>query len=102
MTELQEMMLENDSANMSWCRPFLIKSPQHRVYVAVQNEDEVCGLQLDGEDLELHDTAYAAAMLKLPVGNYDTALEALLDSPHCKEIGCAHCPWFDECEAFNE
>lgn len=101
MNELQEKMLEDTSANMSWCRPYLIKSAQHRVYVAV-NEGEVAGLQLDGEDIANEDIAYACAMLKLPVGEYDSCLEALLDSPHCQEIGCAHCPWFNDCDAFTE
>lgn len=98
---LREELLQNPERNMSWCRPYILKAAQHRMRFAV-NEGKICFLQLDGEDMDAEQAAYAAAICGIKVAGYDTPLDALLDHPRCKETGCAHCPCFCDCDAFSE
>lgn len=101
MNELQKKMLENPTENMGWCTPYKIENAQHKAYLAV-NEGELCSLQIDSKKMNTKDAADAALILGLYINDGYTPLETILNSPNCHEIGCADCPCFKNCEAFEE
>lgn len=67
--------------NLSWCRPYRSGNNYY-----VQNEGEIIQLMQDGTDLVI---------------DKDT-LRIVEECDDWEEIGCAECPWRDECEAMNE
>ena len=69
-----------DGENLSWCRPYRCGDNYY-----VRNESGVIGIMQNGKDLII---------------DKDT-LHIVNDCDDWEEIGCAECPWRDECEAMD-
>ena len=70
------------SGNLSWCKPFAMGNTAHYV----QNEGEIISFMRDGKDLVID----------------AEALSFIADhADDFSEVGCASCPWRDECDAME-
>lgn len=99
------------SENMSWCKP--LSFLWGKVVVAM-NECEIAGCQVNGEDRDEYttygkreNTEYAwKALAQLCNPDYAeyrgySDFKILMDSDY-EELGCADCPWRDECDAMDD
>lgn len=107
-------MDRNPEENLSWCRPY--RSNNGRVALAV-NEGAICGLTIDGEDVDLtgmwriseqaplwervcRASIDDADLLDIEARRYTWREIALMDG--LVETGCSNCPYCDTCDAMLE
>lgn len=70
-----------DGENLSWCRPYRCDDKYY-----VRNEGEIVSIMDNGVDLVI---------------DKDT-LRIVEECDEWEEIGCAECPWRDECDAMDD
>ena len=87
--------------NLGWCKPLSFLGG--KVVIAV-NEGSIVGAEIDGHDAPINAAGIRAiAELVNPdaVCNGSDDTRIILDAD-CRELGCASCPWRDDCEAMEE
>ena len=89
--------------NLSWCRPYISRDGSCAMVI---NEGEIINIMIDGKDFvnpSREQLAALAARLNPddadPDADDNELVEILLDS--MREVGCADCPYCDECEAME-
>lgn len=98
-TTCGEYFAEHDDENLSWCKPYI--TGKHAIIV---NDGEVDYIAIDGVPQEVTPDAIRT-LAKTVNDDYDSYqgwsdLHIALDA--MKEVGCASCPCFAECEAMRE
>lgn len=92
--------------NLSWCRPY--ESEDERVY-AVFCDGEIISLMIDGVEYHkdfarkvslMPKIAEAARIVNEYSDMYTDILDAFWDGA-IREVGCADCPWRDECDCMD-
>lgn len=98
-TTCGEHFTEHEDENLGWCKPY--RSGEHAIIV---NGGEVDYIAIDGVPQEVTPDAIRT-LAKTVNDDYDiyqgwSDLHIALDA--MKEVGCASCPCFAECEAMHE
>nr|DAR24149.1 MAG TPA: hypothetical protein [Caudoviricetes sp.] len=90
--------------NLSWCRPYISRDGSCAMVI---NEGEIINIMIDDKDFvnpSREQLAALAARLNPddadPDADGEELTEILLDS--MREVGCADCPYRDECECMDE
>ena len=101
--DARQKMIENGE-NLSWCKPYQIEDSEKEVYFTL-NEGEIQEIMIDGENIDAtSETIKELAQKYNP--DYDeyegySDFEILMDV-NKNELGCKDCPWFKDCQAFDD
>lgn len=89
--------------NLSWCRPYISRDGTCAMVI---NEGKIINIMINGKDFvnpSREQLAALAARLNPddadPDADGEELIEILLDD--MREVGCADCPYCDECEAME-
>lgn len=89
--------------NLSWCRPYISRDGSCAMVI---NEGKIINIMINGKDFvnpSREQLAALAARLNPddadPDADGEELIEILLDD--MREVGCADCPYRDECEAME-
>lgn len=102
MKTTREHMAENWTENLGWCAPFVDESGN---YAAVVCEGKIITIRTPDGDRHNPDAETLRNFAKAVNPEYDEykgwddthiALEAM------REVGCASCPWNNDCDAMDE
>lgn len=103
----REYMDNHEDENLSWCRPYTDKSGDHSMVIC---DGEILCITAPDYEGWRYDGTLTDGMLERFARevnpDYDlfgagwTDMDKALNAMH--EVGCAHCPWRDECEAMGE
>ena len=99
MNGYRRMMIDNGE-NLGWCIPYISSDGKHAIAV---NEGKVCGMILDGVDLDTKfDVNRFARVVNQHYSNYDgwDDLHIALEGGVSAE-SCSNCPWFGICDAMD-
>ena len=90
--------------NLSWCRPYISRDGSCAMVI---NEGEIINIMINGKDFPNPSREQLAALDALlnpddadPDADGEELIEILLDD--MREVGCADCPYRDECECMEE
>lgn len=90
--------------NLSWCRPYISRDGSCAMVI---NEGEIINIMINGKDFpnpSYEQIASLASRLSPDDVNPDAddneLVEILCDI--MREVGCADCPYCDECECMDE
>ncbi len=90
--------------NLSWCRPYISCDGSCAMVI---NEGKIINIMINGKDFvnpSREQLAALAARLNPddadPDADGEELIEILLDD--MREVGCADCPYRDECECMDE
>ena len=101
-----EYMEENQYENMSWCKPYKDKSEK---YTLVVHEGEPLSIMSPTTEAHRYDGSLNDEMMEQfaravnpDYNEYSgwSDVQIALDAMH--EVGCASCPWKEDCDAMGE
>lgn len=103
----RDYMREHTTENLSWCACYKNATGDHAMVV---NEGKIITIVSPrGEESSSYSKEINAAALEQFVREVNPDFDLYegwgplhIATDAMKEVGCAHCPWFDMCEAMDE
>lgn len=105
-TTYREYFIKNDDENLAWCKPYEDETGNYKL---VMHDGEPLGIMTPDREAFRYDGSLTDDLMesfaRAVNPDYDyykgySNVHIALDAMH--EIGCASCPWFDDCEPMGE
>ena len=104
MAKTYRDVLRNEGGNLFWCKPVALEYGG-KIAIIAQNEGDIAGLQIDGEDIQAGDL-FDALVRHFGIDeaeNLQDLYNYMFDDGDVKatDMDCRNCPWFGTCEAMD-